>query len=70
MNTYTDKNGTEISVGALVRAKGSDVVRRVDQISDKEAASIHAVRIDGKIVSSSRWLSASTLEVIEEVAAN
>lgn len=69
MTIYTDRNGKEITVGTLVRTKGSDVIRRVSSISDNYAAPICATRIDGKLIASSRWLATSTLEVIEEVTA-
>ena len=70
MNIYTDKNGTEITVGALVRAKGSEVIRRVDVVREEsDGKHIHTVRADGKLVSSYQWHKPSTLEIVEEVNA-
>lgn len=65
MNTYTDKNGTEITVGALVRAKGSNIDRIVDVIREESNGKhIHTQRADGSRVSSYQWHKPATLEVI------
>jgi hypothetical protein len=67
MNTYTDRNGVEILVGSIVRAKGSDIVRRVDVIREEsDGKHVHTQRVDGSRVSSYQWHKPATLEVISE----
>jgi hypothetical protein len=68
MEIYTDKNGIEITVGSIVRAKGSTIDRRVDVIWDVVAGEkhIHTQRLDGSRVSSEQWHKPNTLEVIFE----
>ena len=71
--TVTDSKGNEIKVGSLVKAKNSNIVRKVQngaswlkgtQELSLFEGQIMANRIDGRAVSYTAWLNPAQVEVV------
>ncbi len=71
--TVTDRKGNEIKVGSLVKAKNSNIIRRVQNGASwlEGTQELHVYkglimtrRIDGKAISYTAWLNPAEVEVV------
>ena len=66
MNIFIAKNGIEITVGSIVRTKGSTIERVVISIDDDgyDGKHIHTRRVDENLQGDTFWHKPQALEVI------